>query len=441
MGTHTQLLSGQVLLFTLMAKLAVGAVLATMLVRFQWFKRILLTEKRDWPARLVFAASLGIPLTAGVISRLLLKYNALDLTLAGTFLAGLLAGPYAGAIVGVMMGVPPTFAGEWGALPFAIGCGFAGGGLREICPKEAIWHFSPLFFTGLHRHVWRLVRRFEIDWVVILLAAPIGLEIIAQAVGAQWGGPPARLFVLQPYTWGLWAAVLVSTVLSIAIPIKIWNSARIEHRLQEQEKLLMASRLDALASQINPHFLFNTLTSVSSLIRSEPEKARTLIVKLSGLLRRLLRSQEHFVTLREELEAIDEYLDIESIRFGPQLKVDKQIDPSTLDLIVPSMLLQPLVENSIKHGLSQKLGEGRITIRSRRDTDHAIIDIIDNGIGIPAAEANRVKGSGIGLRNVNERLHVIYGANYQLQLDSVPGEGTCARIVIPHMAVAARGIA
>jgi two-component system LytT family sensor kinase len=436
----TQLASGQLLLFTLMAKLAVGAVLATMLVRFPWFRRILLTEKRDWHERLVFAASMGLPLTVGVISRLLLNYQALDLTLAGAFIAGLLAGPYAGAIVGVMLGVPPLFVdpGEWGALPFAVGCGFAGGGLREICPKEAIWQFSPLFFTGLHGNVWKLVRRFQIDWVVVLLAAPIGLEIIAQAVGHQW---PVRLFVIPAHTTGMWAAVLVSTVLSIAIPIKIWNSARIEHRLQEQEKLLMESRLDALASQINPHFLFNTLASVSSLIRSEPEKARTLIVKLSGLLRRLLRSQEHFVTLREELAAIDEYLDIESIRFGPQLRIEKQIDPATLDLIVPSMMLQPLVENSIKHGLSQKLGEGRITIRSLLEQEHAVIDVIDNGLGIPPSDASRVKGTGIGLRNVNERLRVIYGANYQLQLDSVPGEGTCARIVIPHTAAAQRGIA
>ena len=160
--------------------------------------------------------------------------------------------------------------------------------------------------------------------------------------------------------------VVVATVLCVAIPIKIWNSARIEHRLQEQEKLLMAARVEALASQINPHFLFNTLTSISSLIRSQPETARMLIVKLSGLLRRLLRSQEHFVTLREELEAIDEYLDIESIRFGPKLRIEKSIDPDSLDVVVPSMLLQPLVENSIKHGLSPKIGEGRITIRSVR---------------------------------------------------------------------------
>ena len=232
--------------------------------------------------------------------------------------------------------------------------------------------------------------------------------------------------------------VYVATVLAVTIPIKIWNTARIEHRLQEQETLLLAARIEALKSQINPHFLFNTLTSVSSLIRSQPETARTVILKLSGLLRRLLRSQEHFVTLREELEAIDEYLDIESVRFGPKLSVEKSIDPDSLDVVVPSMLLQPLVENSIKHGLAPKVGEGRITIRSVRQDGHAIIDVIDNGVGVSPASAGRVRDGGIGLRNVNERLRVIYGANYQLQLDSVPGQGTCARIVIPELVVPAK---
>ena len=431
-------LTEQALLFTLMAKLAVGAVLSTMLVRFGWFRRILLTEKRDWPERLVFAASLGLPLMAGVISRRVLGYQALDLTLSGAFLAGLLAGPYAGAIVGIMLGVPPVFAGEWGALPFAVGCGFAGGGLREICPKEAIWHFSPLFFTGLHRHVWRLVSRLQIDWVVLLLAAPIGLEIIAQAIGHSW---PSKLFILPAHSTATWLAVLIVTVLSVAIPIKIWNSARIEHRLQEQEKLLMESRLDALASQINPHFLFNTLTSVSSLIRSEPEKARTLIVKLSGLLRRLLKSQEHFVTLREELDAIDEYLHIEVIRFGPQLKVDKQVHDGTLDVIVPSLILQPLVENSIKHGLSPKVGGGRITIKSALRDGHVVIEVVDDGLGMTEDRLAHALGGGIGLSNVNERLRTIYGAHYQLKMKSVPGAGTSVSIEIPELAVPERVIA
>jgi len=442
MPHETKLLSAdQYLLTTLMVKLAVVAILATMLVRFPWFRRILLTEKRDWPERLIFAASLGIPLTAGVVARLLLDYKAADLTLAGSFLAGLLAGPYAGAIVGAMVGIPATIGGEWIALPFAIGCGFAGGGLREICPKEAIWHFSPLFFTDLHRKVWRLVSRFQIEWIVILLAAPIALEILRQFLGARFNHPNlnlTRVFYLAPPTLWLYGLVILTTVLCVAIPIKIWNSARIEHRLQEQEKLLMAARVEALASQINPHFLFNTLTSISSLIRSQPETARMLIVKLSGLLRRLLRSQEHFVTLRQELEAIDEYLDIEAVRFGSKLRIEKSIEPDSLDVVIPSMLLQPLVENSIKHGLSPKVGEGRITIRSVLQNGHAIIDVIDDGVGVNPATADRVQSGGIGLRNVNERLKVIYGANYQLQLDSVPGEGTCARIVIPELLEPAR---
>jgi two-component system LytT family sensor kinase len=437
MPTATKALTAeQFLLTTLVVKVAIVAVLSTMLVRFPWFRRILLTEKRDWPERLIFAASLGVPLTAGVVARLLINYDAADLTLAGAFLAGLLAGPYAGAIVGTIVGIPPLIAGEWIALPFAVGCGFAGGGLRELCPKEAIWHFSPLFFTDLHRNVWRMVRRFQIDWVVILVAAPIGLEITRQTLGHHFS--ENRLFYLAaPNAW-LWVLVILSTVLCVAIPIKIWNSARIEHRLQEQEKLLMSARLEALASQINPHFLFNTLTSISSLIRSKPETARTLIVKLSGLLRRLLRSQDHFVTLREELEAIDEYLDIECIRFGPKLRIEKSIQPDTLDVVMPSMLLQPLVENSIKHGLAPKIGEGRITIRSSRQGGHAIIDIIDNGVGVAPDHRHRVTDGGIGLRNVNERLRVIYGANYQLQLDSVPGEGTCARIIIPELIAPAK---
>jgi two-component system LytT family sensor kinase len=424
------------LLVTLMVKLAVAAIMATMLVRFTWFRRILLTEKREWPERLVFAACLGLPLTAGVTARLLLNYDAADLSLEGAFLAGLIAGPYAGAIVGALVSLPAFIGGEFIAIPMMIGSGFAGGGLREVCPKEAIWGVSPLFFTGLHRHAWSLLRRLRIDWHVILLAAPIALEILRQALGYRFGA--FRLFYLPATNAWLWTLTCLSAVLSVAIPIKIWNTARIEHRLQEQEQLLMTARIEALASQINPHFLFNTLTSISSLIRSQPETARTLIVKLSGLLRRLLRSQDHFVTLREELEAIDEYLDIETVRFGPTLKVEKSVTADSLDLVVPSMILQPLVENSIKHGLSRKVGGGRITIKAARVDGHAVIEVVDNGLGIETARIDGVFGGGIGLNNVNERLKVIYGANYQLKLSSVPGQGTCARMEIPELLVPER---
>lgn len=427
----------QVLLTTLVAQLAVMATFATMLVRYRRFRAILLTERRDWPERLIFAGAFGIPLGVGVLARLLLGYQAADLSLAGPFLAGLIAGPYAGALVGVMVGLPATVAGEWAALPFAVGCGFAGGGLREICPKEAIWHFSPFVFTGLHRYAWQFLRWFRMDWQIILIATPIGLELLRQVIGARF---PARIFFTPGMSSALMLFVVVlATVLSVAIPIKIWNSARIEHKLQEQEKLLMQARIEALASQINPHFLFNTLTSISSLIRSRPETARTLIVKLSALLRRLLRSQDHFVSLREELEAIDEYLDIESVRFGPHLKVTKDIDPQTLDLVVPSMILQPLVENSFKHGLANKVGGGEIVIRAVRQPGRAVLEVIDNGIGMSEDEPLKDGTErGIGLRNVNERLQVIYGTNCRLKIRSAAGQGTSVQLDIPDLVIPER---
>ena len=431
----------QVLLTTLVVKLAVMAALATMLVRYHRFRHILIFERRRWRDRLTFALALGIPLVAGVVARLLLNYNAADLTLEGSFLAGLIAGPYAGAVVGAMVGIPPLGNGEWGALPFAVGCGFAGGGLRELCPKEAIWHFSPFVFTTLHRRAWQMIRTVQVDWQVVLLLAPIGLELLRQGVGLRWSH---RLFLLHappPISPWMTFVVLLATVLSVATPIKIWNNARIEHRLQEQEKLLLAAKIEALASQISPHFLFNTLASISSLIRSQPETARVLIVKLSALLRRLLRSQDHFVTLREELAAVDEYLDIERVRFGPSLTVQLEIDEGSLDTIVPSMILQPLVENSIKHGLGRKVGEGRIVIRTRRSGGLVTIEVVDNGVGLPPTRMESESESGIGLRNVNERLRVIYGAPYQLKLISQPGQGTSARIEIPELAAPDRASA
>ena len=428
----------QVLLTTLVVKLAVVAALATMLARYRRFRHILIFERRDWPDRLIFILFFGVPLAAGVGARLLLNYQAADLSLEGAFVTGLVAGPYAGAVVGALVGLPPLGNGEIIALPFAIGCGFAGGGLRELCPKEAIWHFSPFIVTSLPRRVWTMLRTLQVDWQLVLLFAPIGLELIRQGLGARWSANH-RLFYLSPMgSLGMMVVVLLATVLSVATPIKIWNNARIEHRLQEQETLLLAAKIEALSNQINPHFLFNTLASISSLIRTQPDTARMLITKLSGLLRRLMRSTDHFVTVREELESIDEYLDIEVIRFGPRLKVVKRISPDTLDVIVPSMILQPLVENSIKHGLEKKIGEGRITITTKLGDRQIVIEVHDDGLGMTEERLREAVGDGIGLSNVNERLRTIYGAACQLKLKSIPGEGTWASVAIPEIAIPER---
>ena len=371
------LLTPEQFLLTLLVRLAAIAVLATMLARYRRFRHILIFERRGWVDRLVFTLSIGVPIMAGVTSRVILKYDAADLTLEGALLAGLIAGPYTGALVGLLAAIPPLIAGEVIALPFLVGCGFAGGGLREACPKEAIWKFSPFVLMDLPKHIWQMVRKLEPNWQMILLLVPVAL--------------------------------------------------------QEQEKALLAAKIEALKSQINPHFLFNTLTSISSLIRSQPDTARMLIIKLSALLRRLLRSHQQFVTLREELESIDEYLDIEVVRFGPNLRVKKDIGPDTLDILVPSMILQPLVENSIKHGLARKIGPGSITIRSARHAGRAIIEVEDDGMGFMLDRLDEPMSSGIGLANVRERLAVVYGTAYQLTLDSEPGRGTSARIEVPEL--------
>src|SRR4029079_13450085 len=236
MPGSTQLPLWQVLVTTLVVKLAVMAALATMLVRYRRFRHILIFERRDWRDRLTFVLALGLPLTLGVVVRLLLNYKAADLTLEGAFLVGLVAGPYAGAMVGAMVAIPALFNAEFIALPFAVGCGFAGGGLRELCPKEAIWYFSPFVFSALPRRIWQMARRLQVDWQIILVVAPIGLELIRQAVGARF---PNRLFYLPAPSPTFFVLVLVATVLCVATPIKIWNNARIEHRLHEQENLLL----------------------------------------------------------------------------------------------------------------------------------------------------------------------------------------------------------
>ena len=355
------------LLTTLVVKLAVMAALATMLVRYRRFRHILIFERRDWPDRLMFALALGIPLTAGVASRLLLNYNAADLTLEGAFLVGLIAGPYAGAIVGAA-GRPaaarqrrdrsrcrsPSAAGSPAAACASCARRKPSGTSRRSCSRS------------LPRRVWQMLRD-AADRLAGRAAARAGRRssCFARRSASRWGAHQRLFYLLDAGARsGRWPSSCSPPCSRVATPIKIWNNARIEHRLQEQEKLLLAAKIEALANQINPHFLFNTLTSISSLIRTQPDTARMLITKLSGLLRRLMRSTDHFVTLREELESIDEYLDIEVVRFGPQLRVDKEISPDTLDVIVPSMMLQPLVENSIKHGLSRKVGGGRITIRT-----------------------------------------------------------------------------
>jgi len=227
-------------------------------------------------------------------------------------------------------------------------------------------------------------------------------------------------------------AIYACTVFAVMLPLKIWNNTRIEDKLESQQRLLNEARLAALTRQINPHFLFNTLNSISSLIRMDPDNARSMIGKLSNILRRAMRRQETLNPLRDELQFIDDYMAIELVRFGDKLKFIKEVEPDTLDQPVPSMLLQPLVENSIKHGLSNKVDGGMIRVRSHLADGRLHLCVEDDGVGIPEAKLATLFEQGIGISNVNERLKVLFGNNYRMYIDSKPGQGTHTEIEIPE---------
>jgi len=252
---------------------------------------------------------------------------------------------------------------------------------------------------------------------------------------------PSATYSLESPKWWVEMLIYATSITVIGIELKIWNSVRIQIKLEEQGRLLMEARMEALQNQINPHFLFNTLNSVSSLVRFDPDRARELIIKLANILRRLLSSSDAYVPLREELEFIDNYLDIEVVRFGrDKLRVVKELDAASLDLMVPSMLLQPLVENSIKHGLASKIEGGSIYMRSRISESHLIIEVEDDGVGMGAANLlerpTGLGGTGIGMANVAERLKVLYGDTAHMTIDSHDGKGTLVRLRLPILETA-----
>ena len=197
--------------------------------------------------------------------------------------------------------------------------------------------------------------------------------------------------------------------------------------------------LTGMNSLINPHFLFNTLNSVSSLIRTNPDQARAVVYKLSAILRRLLRKSESLSPLREELALIEDYMAIELIRFGDKLRFVNEVEPDTLDRLVPSMMLQPLVENSIKHGLAGKVEGGMVRIGGRLVGGRLILVVEDDGVGIPEARLATLLEQGIGVSNVNERLKVLFGNGYRMTIDSKPGEGSRTEIELPELTPATVG--
>ena len=432
-------------LVILLVRLAVAASLASILVRFNTFKRMLMREERTLVQRLKLACGLALVFGAGVVTRLVSRnsYHAVDLGFEGSLLAGTLGGYVTGLCAGVLIAMPAMLSGEYATMPLYAGVGVLGGLLRDLAPStDDIWKFSPFVDLNAYRIFRRKDNRPQIlyHWLILLT--------ILFAETMRWAGNYIfeSQYLFSPHQMvgagetALTAAVYATTLFAVVIPLKVWQNTRNEIKLEAQQRHLTEARLEALRSQINPHFLFNTLNSVASLIRTNPEQARTMVYKLSNILRRLLRQHENLNPLREELSFIDDYLAIEMVRFGPKLRFVKDVAPETLNWLVPSMLLQPLVENSIRHGLSSKIEGGLIRIRSSIVDGRLHLLVEDDGVGIPEAKLATLFEQGIGVSNVNQRLKLFFENDYRLWIDSRQGEGTRTEIQIPELQAGAKAV-
>ena len=426
----------RLILVNLLIKLGVAAAVSSALVRSLEFKRLLFREERSTAQKIYLVLWFSVPIALGVWIRFVQKsFLAGDLSFETTLLLGVIGGRLTGVVGGTMLAFPALLHGEWITLPFNVLCGFVTGQLRNLAPgKEDIWSFSPFIDLSIYRWVRRNLPKPRLfDWQIMFFLTIVALRFMQGELARSL---PRTTFTQESSNPWVQVAIYAASIMVIGTELKIFNGVRTQIKLEEQERLLLQARMEALHNQINPHFLFNTLNSVSSLVRFDPDTARELIIKLATILRRLLNSSDAFVPLREEVEFIDNYLDIEVVRFGrDKLRVVKALDPDSLEMMVPAMLLQPLVENSIKHGLSSKVEGGSIYLRSRLTSKDVIVEVEDDGVGMGAAQlistSDEFGSTGIGMANVAGRLKVLYGDTATMTIDSHGGKGTLVRLRLP----------
>jgi len=201
-------------------------------------------------------------------------------------------------------------------------------------------------------------------------------------------------------------------------------------RSQERERLeasLAKARLEALKMQLQPHFLFNSLNAITALVHKDADAAEEMLTALADLLRLTLEtSNDQELPLQRELEFVERYLAIEHVRFGDRLRFQLEIAPETRSALVPTFILQPLVENAVRHGLEPRSGEGLLTVEAKRDGTNLCLAIRDNGVGIPEGTPSH---EGIGLKNTRARLHELYGESAELALHNA--QGFCVTVTLP----------
>ena len=438
-------------LAALLIKVAVSASIASILMRFARIQKILLRDERSVSYRLQLAFLFSLLFGASAAVRLLSRnhYPAIDLALEGAQIAGMLGGYVSGLVTGLCVSVPDMIVGKFMSMPLYAAAGILGALMHDLAPeKEDIWYFSPFVDLNLYR-IFRQILRWNRNAIQRRVVERAAFNLACNAIVVltemlRWGvyflfPQHGTFFIFDGMSpmpgldsW-IFVSCAVTTLFAVSLPLRIWSSFRAEKQLEMQRARLTEARLSALTNQINPHFLFNTLNSVSTLIRLDPDRARSMVYRLSNILRRLLRKTDNFSPLREEISFIDDYLAIEMVRFGEKLRLYKEIDENTLDRLVPSMILQPIIENSIKHGLANKVDGGMVRLRTWLEGTQLHILVEDDGVGIPETKLGTLFDLGIGVSNVNERLRVLFGTGYRIVIDSKPGEGTRTLIEIPEL--------
>jgi len=289
------------------------------------------------------------------------------------------------------------------------------------------------------------------------LAAPVVADG-ATAIGDQrdlFCGAPAcelRKVIVSPLTveervvgtLQVFAPSVSAGLVRATNEVARWVSAQLElAELDASRTRLMEAEVRALRAQISPHFIYNSLTAIASFVRTDPERARELLLDFADFTRYSFRRHGEFTTLSDELRSIERYLVLEKARFGDRLQVTLRVAPEVLPVVIPFLCLQPLVENAVRHGLEGKDGPGRVTIVADDFDSECVITVEDDGVGEDPERVRRALGGdlsmdSIGLGNVDERLRSTFGDDYGLVVETGPGAGTKVIVRIPKFSPGVR---
>jgi len=425
-----KLTQDQFLLINLLLRIAVMAGIVSLVLSFNFVLEYLTKKLTGAGAKFKLFVLMSVVFSVGVLVRKLVAQGAMDLSLEGTMFAGFIGGVWVGTGVGLAVGLTGYFLGETVALPFYAAAGLICGLLyTSLERKGEIWSYSLNPFFVIYSFLEKLFRR-RLDINFVPFAFAFVFAFIRYRLLSTYSSRLIYGFVPRdPLFVALDLAVLVY---ALGIALKMTNNARVELLLKEEEKQLISARLATLRSQINPHFLFNTLNSIYALIRTDAEKAREMTRKLASIFRRSLEENSDIHSFEEELRFIDDYLSIELVRFGEErLKVEKEIEPGTLKMPVPFMILQPVVENAVKHGISCISKSGTIKISARKMDEGLLIEIQNDGPVVDGAGIDELKKRGMGIGNVTERLNIYSRGRGKFEIDFKNTGGAVVRLFIP----------